>query len=64
MNRFKDTLDALRQRPVAKQSEELLPELPKIADPRVPSVPEGSNGSFKLPYSSDPEPIVKPWKYN
>lgn len=62
MNRFKETLDELRQRPASKHIDELLPELPKIADPLVPMAPEGSNGGFKLPYSSDPPPIVEPWK--
>lgn len=62
MNRFKETLDELRQRPASKQIEELLPELPKIADPFAPTAPEGSNGNFKLPYSSDPEPIAERWK--
>jgi hypothetical protein len=62
MNRFKDTLDELRQRPEGKQVEDLLPELPNVVDPLVPTAPEGSNGNFKLPYSSDPKPIVEPWK--
>lgn len=61
MNRFKDTLDELRQRPAGKQVEDLLPEMPKVPDPLAPIAPEG-NGTFKLPYSSDPTPIVEPWK--
>jgi hypothetical protein len=59
--RFKETLDELRQRPAAKQTEKVLPVLPKIVDPNAPAS-EASNGSFKLPYSSDPEPIAEPWK--
>jgi hypothetical protein len=63
MNRFKETLDELRQRPAGKQLVEILSELPKGAEqPVAPSAPEGSNGSFRLPYSSDPKPIVEPWK--
>jgi hypothetical protein len=61
MNRFKETLDELRQRPGAKQADELFPKLPDVRDPLVPKVPEGSDGNFKLPYSSDPDPIVEPW---
>lgn len=61
MNRFKEVLDELRQRPAAKQAEEILPKLP-ICDPMGPAASEGSNDNFKLPYSSDPESIVEPWK--
>ena len=62
MNRFKETLDELRQRPEGKQIAELLPEFPKPIDSSAPNAPEGSNGAFRLPYSSDPKPIVEPWK--
>lgn len=62
MNRFKDTLDELRQRRRCKQIDEMLLNLPKITDLLAPTVAEESNGGFKLPYSSDPTPIVEPWK--
>lgn len=62
MNRFKEALDELRQRPEGKQAEDLLQQTPDVANPLAPIAPEGSNGNFKLPYSSDPKPIVEPWK--
>ena len=62
MNRFKDTLDELRQRPAGKQAKDLMPDVPVVADPLAPPAPDEGNGQFKLPYSSDPEPIVEQWK--
>lgn len=61
MNRFKEMLDELRQRPAAKQAEQALPVLPKMPEPAAPTTLDETNGSFKLPYSSDPEPLVEPW---
>jgi len=59
MNRFKDAMEKLSQRPAAKQAKEVLDSLPKNGRSGVePSAPS----RFQLPYSSDPEPIEEAWK--
>ncbi len=60
MNRFKETLDDLRQRPGAKQLDKLL--LPELKEPSSQKAQDGKDVFVRLPYSSDPEPIVERWK--
>jgi hypothetical protein len=59
MNRFKDAIEELRQRPAAKQAQEILKNLPKNG--RLGIEPR-DRSRYRLPYSSDPEPIDEAWK--
>ena len=59
MNRFEDLMEALKARGKEDdQLRKLLPELDSL-DPIAPIARR--EGSFRLPYSSDPVPIEEAW---
>lgn len=59
MNRFKEALDELRNRPDAKDLAKLLPTFPDRVDTK--GVSADDEPEFHLPYSSDPVSTVEPW---
>lgn len=65
MNKFKDTLDSLRKRPESQEVLGVLPTMPKgVQNPKegCTEAEVGKDPEFGLPYSSDPVPIVEPWR--
>ena len=58
MNRFKDALDELQKRSDVKDLTKLLPTVPGDAG----AADKDADPEFGLPYSSEPRPIVEPWK--
>ena len=57
MNRFRETMDELRKRSNVKDLKQLLPPMQDEDAFAASADPE-----FGLPYSSEPPPIVEPWK--